>query len=98
MSKNLPEWLEISDLYTLRAQYTVRRKNLPRYYGIATLVYAVLFFVASWVAHLTWPKSGLASLLALVCPLVGVVDWIWTTHKIESLTAKIAKTGVDLRV
>jgi hypothetical protein len=97
MSK-IPEWLQISDLYSTRAAYMIRRKNLPRNYGIATMVFAISFFVASLAYHLPWPKSGITPLLALLVPLAGVVDWIWTTATIERYTSKIAKTGIDLRI
>jgi len=94
----LPEWLEISEMHTQRAAYTIRRKNLPKHYGIATLVFAFLFFVASVAANLPWAKTAIPPLLALLVPLAGVVDWIWTTSTIETYTSKIAKTGIDLRI
>jgi hypothetical protein len=97
MSK-IPEWLEVSELYSMRASYTVHRKNLPKYYGLATVVFAVAFYLGSLAYHIPWPKSGLPPLLALAVPLAGVVDWIWTTSTIERYTAKIAKTGIDLRI
>jgi hypothetical protein len=93
----LPEWLEIADLHTMRDYYTQLRKGMRLRYFLWTLGYALLFFGVG-LGYLPWQRAALASLVSLLCPLAGVIDWIWTTHRIEQYSARIAATGVNLRI
>jgi len=92
-----PEWVRIADLHTLRDYYTRIRKGMLRRYGLWTLAYLILFLVTGLLVGLSWSRALLASSVSLLCPLAGLVDWIRTTHKIETFSAEIAKTGVNLR-
>jgi len=98
MNPELPEWLQVSDLYAIRDYYYVLRKKIPKGYGLAALLYSSFFFGVGVVCLTPWYRALYCLFIGFVCAVVGVIDWILVTRKIEWLSTEINKTGINLRI